>query len=62
MMGSQINIFLLSVSGETYGVDSRNRITIEPNTVENQKEYMVCATTKTRIESAAAQSPRKRKS
>ena len=46
MMGSQINIFLLSVSGGTYGVDSRDGITIEPNAVENDKEYMVYATTK----------------
>ena len=62
MMGSQINIFLSLISGGTYGVDSRDGTTMEPNAVENDKEYMVCATTKTRIELAVAQSPRKRKS
>ena len=62
MMDSQINMFLLLVSGGTYGVDSRDSITIEPNAVENDKEYMVCATTKTQIKSAVAQSPRKKKS
>ena len=63
-MGSEINIFLASVSTGTYvyGVDSREEITIEPNVVENDKEYMVCATTKPRIKLAVTQSPRKRKS
>ena len=61
-MGSEINIFLALVSTGTYvyGVDSREEITIEPNVVENDKEYMVCATTKTRIKSAVVQSPSKK--
>ena len=61
-MGSEINIFLASVLARIFGVDSREGITIELNAVENDKEYMVCATTKTRIESAVTQLLRKRKS
>ena len=61
IIGSKINIFLSSVSAGTYGVESREGITIESNAVENDKEYMVCHNTKTRIEAAVAQSPKKRK-
>ena len=52
--GSENHIFLASVSSGTYGVDSREGITIESNAVENDKEYMVCATTKIWIELAVA--------
>ena len=57
MMGSQINIFLSSVSARTYGVDSRDDIIVEANAVENDKGYIVCATLKIGIELAVAQSP-----
>ena len=62
--GSEINIFLSSVSAGTYGVESRDGITKEANAVEDGKEYIVCATTKTQIKAAvaASQSTREKKS
>ena len=58
MMGSQINIFLSSVS-TTFGTEGVDRITTETNALEDDKEYQVCATLKMRIDDAVAQSPRK---
>ena len=47
MIGSKINLFLSSVLAGTYGVESKEGITIEANAVEDDKEYMVCHNTKT---------------
>ena len=59
MMGSQINIFLSLVSAGTYDVESRDGITIEVNTMDDDKEYMVCHNTKLRIEATVVITARK---
>ena len=40
--GCEINILLSSVSAAVYGTDSKERITIEENSLEDDKEYLVC--------------------
>ena len=55
MMGYKIDIFLVSISSlSLFGTESRDDITTEANADENDKEYQVCATLKTRINNALA--------
>ena len=60
MIGSKINIFLSSVLAGTYGVESKEGITIKVATVDEDKEYQVCVNFEQQIK--ASQSTRKRKS
>ena len=51
MIGSKTNRFLASLE-LTYGTGSRGGITIEATTVEDNKEYQICADFKQKIEAS----------
>ena len=52
MMGSQINIFLSSVTSEIFGTKSRDEITTAVNVLDDYKEYQVYASFKKGIKAA----------